>query len=100
LLVHEAHGGILASQFGLNKTIDILKEHFYWPKMRGDLHKIVSDCSIFHKAKSQFYQGLYTPLPVLVKPLDDVSVDFIVALPRTQRGKDTIMVVVLEATKH
>ena len=63
-LVREAHGGALAGHFGLNKTIDILKEHFYWPKMGGDVHKIITACSICHKAKSQFHQGLYPPLPV------------------------------------
>jgi len=29
LLVREAHGGSLARHFGLNKTLDILREHFY-----------------------------------------------------------------------
>ena len=29
LLVREAHRGALVGHFGLNKTIDILKEHFY-----------------------------------------------------------------------
>jgi len=30
-----AHGGALTGHFSLNKTIDILKEHFYWPKVGG-----------------------------------------------------------------
>ncbi|XP_074291439.1 uncharacterized protein LOC141618234 [Silene latifolia] len=34
------------------------------------------------------------PLPIPSKPWDDVSLDFIVALPRTQRSKNSIMVVV------
>ncbi|XP_074297106.1 uncharacterized protein LOC141627785 [Silene latifolia] len=29
LLVREAHGGALAGHFGVNKTYDILGEHFY-----------------------------------------------------------------------
>ena len=62
LRVREAHDGALAGHFGLNKTIDILKEHFYWPKMGGDAHKIISACPICHNAKSQFHEGLYTPL--------------------------------------
>jgi len=61
--------------------------------MGGDVHKVISACSICHKAKSQFHQGLYTPLPVPLQPWDDVSMNFIAALPGTQREKDAIMVV-------
>lgn len=37
LLVRETHRGGLAGHFGINNTLEILKEHFYWPKMQGDL---------------------------------------------------------------
>jgi len=62
--------------------------------MGGDIHKVITACSICHNAKSHFNQGLYTPLAVPVQHWDDASMDFIVALPRTQRGKDAVMVVV------
>jgi len=51
LLVREAHGGALAGHFGLKKTIDILKEHFYWLKMGGDVHNIILACSILSKGQ-------------------------------------------------
>jgi len=82
----------------------MLKEHFFWPKMGRDIHEVISKCSICLKAKSQFHQGfgLYTPLPILNGPWEYVSMDFIVSLPRTQRGNDAIMVVVdyLSKTTH
>lgn len=33
LLVREAHGGGLAGHFGEKRTLEALKEHFYWPAM-------------------------------------------------------------------
>jgi len=72
----------------------MLKEHFFWPKMGGNVHEMISECSICQRAKSQFHQGLYTPLSIPNGPWEDVRVDFIVALLRTQRGKDAIMVLV------
>ncbi|KAJ9563965.1 hypothetical protein OSB04_009125 [Centaurea solstitialis] len=94
LLIREVHGGGLAGHFGINKTLGVLHKHFYWPHMEGDVTALIARCATCHEAKSQFHQGLYTPLPVPSQPWEDVSMDFIVALPRTQRGKDAIMVVV------
>ncbi|XP_074303669.1 uncharacterized protein LOC141638156 [Silene latifolia] len=93
LLVREAHGGGLAGHFGMAKTVEILKEHFLWPRLQKDVHNIVGKCVTCQVSKSKFKPGEYTPLPIPARPWDDVSMDFIVALPRTQRGKDAIMVV-------
>ena len=95
LLIREVHGGSLAGHFGENKTLAMLKEHYYWPRMSKDVQDMVKRCATCQVAKSHLLpQGLYMPLPVPTLPWEDVSMDFVLGLPRTQRGKDSIFVVV------
>ncbi|XP_060196232.1 uncharacterized protein LOC132625623, partial [Lycium barbarum] len=91
----EAHCGGLMGHFGVPKTLDILAEHFFWPGMRKDVEKVCSQCLECKQAKSKVLpHGLYTPLPVPTSPWLDISMDFVLGLPRTKHGKDSIFVVV------
>jgi hypothetical protein len=95
LLLQEAHGGRLRGYFGAKKTEDILAGHFFWPKMRRDVERFVACCSTCQKAKYRLNpHGLYMPLPVPSIPWEDISMDFVVGLPRTRKGCDSIFVVV------
>ena len=95
LLVLESHCGGLMGHFGVSKTYDILFEHFYWPSMRKDVGKLCSACIACRQAKSKSMpHGLYMPLPVPSSPWIDISMDFVLGLPRTKRGRDSIFVVV------
>jgi hypothetical protein len=73
--------------FEVKKTEDVLPAHFFWPKMRHDVERYVSWCMTCNNAKSQLNShGLYMPLPVHCVPWEDISMDFILGLPRTKRG--------------
>nr|GEU52981.1 reverse transcriptase domain-containing protein [Tanacetum cinerariifolium] len=67
----------------------------YWPKMKRDVNMLLERCRTFHIAKTYSSNaGLYTPLSVPVAPCEDVILNFVLGLPRTQRAKDSVMVVV------
>jgi len=73
----------------------VLHEHFYWPKMKKYVQRICDKCITCRKAKSRTQpHGLYTPLRVLKEPWVDILMDFIVGLPRSKQGRDSIFVVV------
>ncbi|KAI3498749.1 hypothetical protein L1887_34530 [Cichorium endivia] len=94
-IILEYHQGGLGGHFGRDKTVGLLRDRFYWPNAVKDVSRIVERCRICHLAKTHHTNaGLYTPLPVPDGPWEDVSLDFVLGLPRTQRQKDSVMVVV------
>ena len=44
--MQELHGGALAGHFGVEKTISMLKEHYYWPKMSKEVEHLVRRCTV------------------------------------------------------
>ena len=81
LRVKQVYGGGLPGHYRINKTIDMLKEHFFWPNMAADVHEVISNRSICQRTKSQFHPGLYTPLPIPNDPWEDASMDLMESLP-------------------
>ena len=94
LILREARGGGLLGHFGRDKTLSIVAEHFFWPHLRRDVEKFCARCIICLKAKSRSYPHcLYIPLPIPDLPWVDISMDFVLRLPKI-RNKDSIFVVV------
>jgi hypothetical protein len=76
--------------FGVKKTEDVLAAHFFWPKIKH----YVSQCTTCNKVKSRLNpHGLYMPLPIPSVPWEDISMDFVLGLPRIKRGRDIFLVV-------
>ena len=72
-----------------------MEHQFYWPGLKRGVAKIVGQCRTCQLAKHHKQNtGLYTPLPVPDHLWQEVSMDFVLGLPRTFREHDSILVVV------
>jgi hypothetical protein len=78
-----------------------LKERFWWEKMREDIAEYVARCNTCQRVKVEHKRpaGLLQPLEIATWKWDDISMDFIVSLSRTQKGNDSIWVIVDRLTK-
>jgi transposase InsO family protein len=94
-LIKEKHSGGLSGHFGQDKTFSQVNDFYFWPGMQNQVKKFVEKCRICQHAKGRSQNtGLYQPLPIPSRPWDAVSMDFVLGFPRTQRGNDSIYVVV------
>ncbi|KAK8979721.1 hypothetical protein V6N11_027756 [Hibiscus sabdariffa] len=95
IMLREAHEGGLMGHFGVTKTLQTLKKHLFWPKMCRDVERFCERCVTCKKAKSKVSpQGMYLPLPIPNSPWTDISMGFVLGLPRTKTGRDSIFIVV------
>ena len=93
-LIWEIHQGGLVGHFGRDKTIADVEHRFVWPKMKKHIAKVISHCKVCIRGKQvKQNTGLYIPLPIPSKPWEDISMDFILGLPKTLRKFDSIFVV-------
>nr|GEZ56464.1 transposon Ty3-I Gag-Pol polyprotein [Tanacetum cinerariifolium] len=71
-----------------------LKQHFWWSGMKGDVAMFVSKCLICQQVKIEHQRAssLLQPLDIPVWKWDEISMDFVIGLPRTQKRHDAIWV--------
>lgn len=94
-LICELHAGGLAAHTGRDKLVALLMDQFHWPHMGWNIDCFVRLCGICQTAKGHAQNiGLYTPLLVPENIWEDLSMDFVLGLPKTKRGCDSVFVVV------
>jgi hypothetical protein len=73
-----------------------LKQRFWWTKMKIEIARYVARCDTCQKVKAIHLKsaGELQPLPIPAWKWDDISMDFIVGLPKTSGGFDSIWVIV------
>jgi hypothetical protein len=100
-ILDEAHNSAYSIHPSTTKMYLDLKERYWWNGMKGDIARFISHCDVCSRIKAEHHKpsGLLQPLPIPVWKWDEVSMDFIVGLPRTTNGHDSIWVIVYRLTK-
>jgi Integrase zinc binding domain len=92
LIIKEMHN---QGHFGIEKTLHLVRERFFWPRMWRDVKHFVRACHVCQTSKgTNTNQGLYNSLPIPFEIWHDISMDFVTGLPQTRKKNDSIMVVV------
>ncbi|GJR44815.1 putative reverse transcriptase domain-containing protein [Tanacetum coccineum] len=96
-IIKELHG---EGHVGRDHTLQLVQASYFWPTMRKDVDRYVKRCRMCQVLKgTATIACLYMPLPIPLQPWDDISMNFVLGLPRTQRGNDSIFVVVDRCSK-
>ena len=100
-ILDEAHSSNLSIQMGSSKMYQDLKTHFWWTKMKKEIAAYVARCDNCNRVKADHLKParLLQPLYVLGWKWEEISMDFIVGLPTTQKGFYSIWVIVDRLTK-
>ncbi|GKC28423.1 ty3-gypsy retrotransposon protein [Tanacetum coccineum] len=100
-LLQECHNSPAGGHGGFLKTFKRLSLQFFWPRMKQEIRVFVQNCLVCQQQKYQTLSpaGLLQPLPIPVQIWEDISMDFIVGLPLSNRF-DTILVVVDRLSKY
>jgi len=91
-ILDEAHSSKLSIHLGSSKMYQDLKTRFWWTKMKKEIVAYVARCDTCCRVKAIHLKptGLLQPLPVPGWKWEEISMDFIVGLPTTQKGNDSI----------
>ncbi|WVZ97614.1 LOW QUALITY PROTEIN: hypothetical protein U9M48_043133 [Paspalum notatum var. saurae] len=100
-ILNEAHTSVLTMHPGSNKMYQDLKQKFWWTRMKREIAKYVSECDVCKRVKADHLKpgGMLQPLNIPAWKCEDIHMDFVVGLPRTQKGYDSIWVIIDRFTK-
>jgi IS30 family transposase len=78
-----------------------LKKRFWWYGMKREIAAYVAICDNCERTNADYQRptGLLQPLQISQWKWDEIGMDFIVGLPRTRAGYDSIWVIVDRLTK-
>ena len=94
-LIKECHNTKWAGHPGQQWTRALLESAYYWPQIWDEVKAYVRTCLMCQQDKVEQRQprGLLEPLPIAERPWDNVTMDLIIGLPKSEDNGSIIVVV-------
>ena len=95
-ILKEAHDSAYSIHLGSTKMYQDLKERYWWYGMKRDVAAHVALCDVCQRVKVEHLTpaGLLQLFKVPECKWEEIGMDFIVVLPHTKDGYDSIWVIV------
>ena len=99
-ILESEHDTKVAGHMGQDKTIELIRRNFWWPKMNERVIDFVGSCPECQRNKASRHQpyGLSSPLELPYAPWQSIAMDFITDLPASE-GCDQLWVIIDRFTK-
>jgi hypothetical protein len=100
-MLSKHHASPTVCHLWFTKTYESVKHYFFWDGMKQDVHKFLVECDVYQCNEGEIVKALGT-LQLLLIPhaiWRDISMDFIVGLPKSG-NKSVIMVVFNHISKY
>ena len=85
----EFHTSPLGGHLGFLKTYHRVKKEFFWDGLKFDIQKFVAECFVYQQNKVERIKtpSLLQPLCIPSQCWEEVSMDFISVLPKSEGKK-------------
>ena len=97
-----AHDSPMSGHLGVQKTLDRIQRHFFWPTINQDVSKYCKTChtcQLVGKPNQKVPIAPLKPIPAMDEPFTRVIIDCVGPLPRTKAGNEYILTIMDAATR-
>lgn len=99
-LVEAAHVGPDAGHGGVDRTVERIKQAYYWQGMTGQVQKFLDQCLVCQKSKARLpKQAPLQSMPIAIRPNERVHIDLFGAMRTSNAGNKFVMVMTDAFTK-
>ena len=94
-VIREVHDQPAVGHAGVRRTILLIQQHYFWPRMKRDINQYIRNCHVCRRAKAprDRYNGKLKPLPIPQRPWTNITIDFVTGLPECEL-KNAILLIV------